>query len=699
MQAAAAATREPPKRQNSRKGPPNRSASESAATATRNNRGTPQRSKSGRGGVNRTKSGRGGGNNKNNNENNTERIVTRLEEVELHTPSSGSNEAEKQVTRHSLHAFFSNRMQYLDPPPKKEEPILFDPHERCSWSSESDRLSSIEAEMQVLWDFKPLDVNDGTRWKARVMEDGSAPIDQDSTEEILRKATAILNKLSWTTIGKLNAQFLETLKGGSGSQELSREMVHASLKLIVEKSMAEPHFAELYANFSGRLADVHKVFRKTLLNICQEEFERTEQEPDTSHVNDEAERQYILRQSRKSSVGLMSYIGELYKLKLIKGHIMISCLQRLLDVTDEERLECLSNLMTTVGKSLGDVEDDPEMQKIWASVSSMAGKSDMTDGPKAPTTRIKFLLQDLLELKGNDWVARREGEKAKTIAQIHKEVAAEERAARRSSGGRKPMNRSKSVTLPSKPPAPPVPKKMVRHQSVDDDGFTEVTTKPKKAAPRRSSSESLKGLTNKMSSLRVAEKQVKDKIYLAPKEVADKTKSILKEYFVGGDTSDASLSLQELVSKGSNFDVERGTALIKAGVFLVLEMKDVEVTKFLTVVEVCMEEKRIPEICFAKGLMEPLEFLRDIQIDAPLAQHLLARIMADWITHGWISLGLLKSAPDYFLSDGRPEELAKDVLHVRGGNVSDIEVEVVTSLLSEEKRQEIESVRDWIVAK
>ena len=178
--------------------------------------------------------------------------------------------------------------------------------------------------------------------------------------------------------------------------------------------------------------------------------------------------------------------------------------------------------------------------------------------------------------------------------------------------------------------------------------------------------------------------------------MADKTKSILKEYFVGGDTADAILSLDELVGVGSNFAVDRGTAVIEAGVLLVLEMKDAEVTQFLEVIQNLLETGKIPETSLAKGLMDPLEFLRDIQIDAPLAHHHFAKILAEWIKNGWVTLSLLQSGPEYFLSDGRPAELAKQVLKVRGGEVSDEEVRVVEKLLSSEEREAIESVADWI---
>jgi hypothetical protein len=69
----------------------------------------------------------------------------------------------------------------------------------------------IQTEQEALWNYKPLEVNDDTRWKAKVMldpatvdaEDGPVMSQVEKDAEQLRKAIAILNKLSWTTLHKL----------------------------------------------------------------------------------------------------------------------------------------------------------------------------------------------------------------------------------------------------------------------------------------------------------------------------------------------------------------------------------------------------------------------------------------------------------------------------------------------------------------
>jgi translation initiation factor 4G len=46
------------------------------------------------------------------------------------------------------------------------------------------------------------------------------------------------------------------------------------------------------------------------------------------------------------------FIGELFKLGMLTTNIMQRCIKHLLSEQDEESLECLCKLLTTVGKEL-----------------------------------------------------------------------------------------------------------------------------------------------------------------------------------------------------------------------------------------------------------------------------------------------------------------------------------------------------------
>lgn len=56
--------------------------------------------------------------------------------------------------------------------------------------------------------------------------------------------------------------------------------------------------------------------------------------------------------ARRRSIGNIKFIGELFKLKMLTEPIMHDCVVKLLKNHDEESLECLCRLLTTIGKDL-----------------------------------------------------------------------------------------------------------------------------------------------------------------------------------------------------------------------------------------------------------------------------------------------------------------------------------------------------------
>jgi len=135
-----------------------------------------------------------------------------------------------------------------------------------------------------------------------------------------------------------------------------------------------------------------------------------------------------------------------------------------------------------------------------------------------------------------------------------------------------------------------------------------------------------------------------DIVYETPEERGNKAQNILREFFVGGDTDDVLLSIRELIGTvGSDGYTERGAKVIEKAVLLVLEMKQGEVDKFLSLYSQSFVEKSIAAPSIVAGLSEPLEFLEDITIDAPLATGHIASIVGTFVT--------IEAAPFDFLLD------------------------------------------------
>lgn len=185
-------------------------------------------------------------------------------------------------------------------------------------------------------------------------------------------------------------------------------------------------------------------------------------------------------------------------------------------------------------------------------------------------------------------------ETAKTLSQIHKEAAREESKMKRSSSNSSLRRSGSSNSL----------RGMSRNNSklsrsvsagptVDEDGF--ITPVPAKKSIRRSYSDSKfskvdnaslePSKTSKFAALQEIEEGPKkvivpDKIP-TEKDIEKSIQSILKEYFVGGDSDDAVLSVKELIGNGDGV-VERTSAVLSGGCLLIMEAKQTEVDKFVS---------------------------------------------------------------------------------------------------------------------
>jgi hypothetical protein len=329
------------------------------------------------------------------------------------------------------------------------------------------------------------------------------------------------------------------------------------------------------------------------------------------------------------------------------------------------------------------------------------------------------------------WVTRRKEETAKTIAQIHKEAAKEERAAKRSSSSASLRSKG-SIRRGASSGDVRVLDKTINKPQVDEDGFVSVakaktvhrsvsmtamdntgfqkyssrgSTVLKPEVGRQSSQSKFAVLHESGSSKKESKsKPVEDsnsKIsYLNPEECSEKAKNILKEYFVGGDTSDAVLSIHELVGAGNDGSIARGAKVVEAAILLVLERKKEDIEKFLCVYLQCAKENKIEGESFVLGLNDPLEFLNDVAIDAPLAIPHLALIVAELVKAKIIPFSFLLNSPEYFRSDQKAATFGAKVMKNIGDEAVKSEefIEVIAKLMTEEDKASHGSANELIEA-
>jgi len=279
-------------------------------------------------------------------------------------------------------------------------------------------------------------------WKPTPKKGGSEPI--DDVELLSKKIRSILNKLCPQKFDTLVEQF------ASLTIDTSVKLVKA-MELVFEKAIDEPAFSVAYARMAYQLMmkqvqDEGKSvnFRSLLIKRCQEEFQkdymedldRKEYVANLSKATTEDEKKAITAdfeaqemKLRRRSLGNIRFIGELYKIQMLNGRIMHECIRKLLLQTDEESLECLCRLVTTVGHIL-EQETEAVMKTGgkpgFSNLDEYFSAMDKIIKEKKTSSRVRFLMQDVIELRLAKWVKRREEAGPKTIDQIHKEAQKEE---------------------------------------------------------------------------------------------------------------------------------------------------------------------------------------------------------------------------------------------------------------------------------
>eukprot|EP00731_Ephydatia_muelleri_P015436 Em0008g1156a len=265
--------------------------------------------------------------------------------------------------------------------------------------------------------------------------------EQKETQEVFHKFQSILNKLTpqkFTELAEVTCQLkINTM-----------ERLRGVVELIFTRAITETTFIEVYANLCRVMAPlavetVHAegkpqtiTFKRLLLSRCQQEFEKDMQEDEERKTMQKgvetAETEEIRKQrqmeleaaemaSRHQSLGNIRFIGELYKLKILSESIIHDCMRKsLASTSDEKSLERFAKLMTVTGKELDKEEAKLEMDTYFSIVNDIIKN-------KTVSKRVQFLLQDVVDLRDNQWVPRQwQDTKVKTIDQIHREAEYEE---------------------------------------------------------------------------------------------------------------------------------------------------------------------------------------------------------------------------------------------------------------------------------
>ena len=247
-------------------------------------------------------------------------------------------------------------------------------------------------------------------------------IDEDSPEFVERQVNSLLNRLTMEKFDSVSDQIIAW--ANKSEKENDGHTFIQVINLIFEKATDKAASSEICArlcrkmmeqispkvqddairDFEGRHITGSHLFRKYLLNRCQEDFERgwaykesTAAVAASKAGEDEAVKvaagsgdgesalysneHYAAQKARRQGLGLIKFIGELFKLQMFTERIMHECVKKLLgnvENPEEEEIESLCMLLVTVGALLDTPKARAHMDVYFSRMKELSKSPSVT---------------------------------------------------------------------------------------------------------------------------------------------------------------------------------------------------------------------------------------------------------------------------------------------------------------------------------
>jgi len=255
-------------------------------------------------------------------------------------------------------------------------------------------------------------------------------------QEFKRSVQSLMNKVCPENVGTISGRIL-ALKV-SGTEEL--EVV---ITIIMKKAYSEPHYCETYADLVYNLkAEMPEFpspdggkpisFKPTLLNCCQNEFEKmvgsaAELSPEEVAGLDQEEIALQKQQRKARTLANMKFIGHLFLRQLLTAKIIGSVIKDLAmcDAGDclpgEHVVECICELLNSIGYTLETMPSGKDaLVQVCGRLMDLKQRRDK-NGKGAYCKRIQFQIQDLLDTRAAGWTKKVFKAAAKTKEEIRNE--------------------------------------------------------------------------------------------------------------------------------------------------------------------------------------------------------------------------------------------------------------------------------------
>jgi translation initiation factor 4G len=282
----------------------------------------------------------------------------------------------------------------------------------------SSDMSNITPLSPSLEDVKPLEIS-ANRWiPSSVAGRGHLPRGtalsgvSEPPETVERKIKALLNKLTMEKFDSISDQIVAW--ANKSEAEADGTTLQLVIQLVFEKATDEATWSHMYARLCRKMmehvsSDVREnkegkpvaggqLFRQYLLFRCQTNFEKGWSAKEDLEVAVVAasgaapgeivfsDEYYALQKAKRRGLGLVKFIGELFKLQMLTEKIMHRCILKLLDEPAEEDIESVCQLLITVGSALSGPKGKEPMDRYFEKMKGLAADH-------AVSSRIRFMLQ------------------------------------------------------------------------------------------------------------------------------------------------------------------------------------------------------------------------------------------------------------------------------------------------------------------